>query len=113
MGDKPGNDVGNVLVGHHLAPNVAAPIGSADCGPADDHGCAKALVADQSEERAIHDRAGQLAAAAIHAVTGGAVDSVGLCAALRVARLFCRVWRRLDVPENPAMVPASAESLPD
>src|SRR5258708_40054231 len=111
MGDLSGNNVGNVLVGHHLAPTVAAPIGSADCGPADDHGCAKALVAHQSEERAIHDGAGQLAAAAVHAVTRGAVDSIGLRAVLRVARLFCGVRRRLDATENVGFVPTSANSL--
>src|SRR5258708_12850243 len=100
MGDKPGNNVGNVLVGHHLAPHVAAPIGSADGGPADDHGCAKALVAHQSEERAIHDGAGQLAAAAVHAVTRGAVDSIGLRAVLTVARLFFVVLRTLTATDN-------------
>ena len=54
--DKPGDNVGNFLVGHGLAGNIAAPVRRVEVRPAGDDDSAQTLVADQAEIGGIGDR---------------------------------------------------------
>src|SRR5262245_55260324 len=82
---EPRDHVGDLLRGERLPAILAAPIGHAERGPADEHRRAEPLIAHERQVRAIDDRAAVLPAGAGRAVARGAPGGVHLRAARGIA----------------------------
>ena len=130
----PGEDVGDLLVGHRAVRASAAPVGHAFVGPSGDDDAAQILVADEREIGWIDDGA-ELALARVGAAigrsafAGGAVaaraeDAVGLKTVVSVAGQRSKIRRQsfagqragvaplLDDALRPARRPAASVNMP-
>src|SRR5262249_31680106 len=95
---EPGHDIGNILRRHRLTGHVTTPIGRIEPRPPDNPPRAKTRIASESEKRAVHDGTGP-PAAAVFAVTRGAVNAIHDRAALRITRGLRRIGRRIRIAQ--------------
>ena len=56
LGNKPGHNIGNFLVGHGMPRNIPPPVGRAEVRTTGDNEGAQSLIADQAEIRPIGHR---------------------------------------------------------